>query len=187
VTFRDNEVWSDEKDPKRRSVETLLANSNLSNHERQAALAAGKLGQGVVDGAEAVRSGLAKRGVAQTYVMLEGCPKDLGCTIVLRGADRATLKEVKTALRFLVVAAYSLRLETCYLKERCARLQPAFTETPEYAMSTSLCVDFGNPPDGRKSRPWNGGTSETPPASSSGNVTAFDHQSILITSVWMTQ
>ena len=187
VTFRDNEVWSDFKDPKRRSVETMLAKTDLSNHERQAALAAGKLGQNVVDGAEAVQSGLAKRGVAQTYIMLEGCPKDLGCTIVLRGADRAALKEVKTVLRFLIVAAYSLRLETCYLKERCACIRPDFQETPNYALSTSLCVDLNYPPDGRNSRPWNGGTSETPPPSRSGNVTTLDHQSILITSVWMTQ
>lgn len=187
VTFRDNEIWSDTKDPKRRSVESLLVDSTLSNHERQAALAAGKLGQSVIDGAEAVRSGLAKRGVAQTYVMLEGCPKDLGCTIVLRGADRAALKEVKTVLRFLIVAAYSLRLETCYLKERCARIRPDFVETPEYTLSTSLCVNFGHSPDGRNSRPWNGGTSEAIPTCKSGNVTAFDHQSILITSVWMTQ
>lgn len=187
VTFRDNEVWSDTNDPARRSVQTLLAKTDLSNHDRQAALAAGKLGQNVIDGAEAVQSGLAKRGVAQTYVMLEGCPKHLGCTIVLRGADRAALKEVKTVLRFLIVTAYSLRLETCYFKERCARVRPDFEETPKYSLSTSLCVDFGNPPDGRNSRPWNGGTADAPPVAKSGNVTAFDHQSILITSVWMTQ
>ena len=187
VTFRDNEIWSDKTDAGHRSIPTLLATSTLKNYERQAALAADKLGESVIDGAEAVRSGLAKRGVAQTYVMLEGCPKELGCTIVLRGADRAALKEVKAVLRFLIMTAYNLRLETCYLKERCARLRPDFVETPDFALSTSLCVDFGYPPDGRNSRPWNGGTAEPPPSSKTGIVTAFDHQSILITSVWMTQ
>mmetsp|Transcript_26691 Transcript_26691/g.39732 ORF Transcript_26691/g.39732 Transcript_26691/m.39732 type:complete len:103 (+) Transcript_26691:68-376(+) len=38
---------------------------------------------------------------------------------------------------------------------------------------------------GRKVRPWNGGKSESTQRSISGKITAFDHQSILITSVWM--
>jgi hypothetical protein len=33
---------------------------------------------------DAVTSGLAKRGVVQTYVMIEGCAKELGCTAIVR-------------------------------------------------------------------------------------------------------
>ena len=45
-------------------------------------------------------------------------------------------------------------------------------------------VEFGNPQ--RKARPWNsGGKSGTTSRSLSGKVTALDHQSILISSIWM--
>ena len=36
------------------------------------------------DGTDAVTSGLAKRGVVQTYIMIEGCAKELGCTAIVR-------------------------------------------------------------------------------------------------------
>lgn len=201
VTFRDSEVWvdplNDDSDifndtstatNQQRSIRKLLRTPDLANHERQAALAANVLGDGVVDGAEAVKCGLAKRGVAQTFVMLEGCPKHLGCSVVLRGASRGALKQVKRVFRFLVNVAYNLRLETCYLKERCARIRSDFKVDPKYIFSSSLCVDYGSPPPGRKMvRPWNGGSNENSQRSLSGEITAFDHQSILITSVWMTE
>jgi len=200
ITFRDNEIWIDPLDSDvdiyndtstatnghQRSIRKLLKQKKLSNHERQAALAANVLGDGVVDGAEAVKCGLAKRGVAQTYIMLEGCPKHLGCTVVLRGASRTALKQVKRVFRFLVNVAYNLRLEMSYLKERRARVRPDFKLEPKHNFSSSLCVDYGVPPPGRKMvRPWNG--SESAQRSLSGEITAFDHQSILITSVWMTE
>ena len=61
-----------------------------------------------------------------------------------------------------------------------------YEETLANQFSSSLCVDYGSPPSGRKIRPWNGGNNETAQRSISGNITALDHQSILITSVWMT-
>jgi 1-phosphatidylinositol-3-phosphate 5-kinase len=202
VTFRDNEVWVDHLDhdddifkttsqvtnSQQRSIRNLLRTPDLANHERQAALAANVLGAGVVDGVEAVKAGLAKRGVALTFVMLEGCPKHLGCSVVLRGASRAALKQVKRVFRFLVNVAYNLRLEMSYLKERYARIRPDFQLEPKHIFSSSLCVDYGSPPPGRKMvRPWNGGSNDTSQRSISGEITAFDHQSILITSVWMTE
>jgi len=201
VTFRDNELWADalldnntnentdtsnKGRGRRRSIEALLADPDLSIHDRQAALAAMKLGEGVLDGSEAVKTGLAKRGVAQTYVLLEGCPKSLGCTVVLRGAQRAALKQVKVVFRFLVNVAYNLRLETTFLRERGARIRHDFCVGPKFAQSSSLCVDYGQPPPGKKILPWNGGTTDKIPRLESGEITAFDHQSILITSVWMT-
>jgi 1-phosphatidylinositol-3-phosphate 5-kinase len=203
IVARDNEIWIDQEassstlqkggekasasKSKYRDISKLLRDTKLTNPERQAALAANMLGEGIQDGYEAVKSGLAKRGVAQTYVMLEGCPKDLGCTVVLRGASRAALKQVKVVFRFLVNAAYNLRLETSFLKERCARLQSSYEVKPENLFSSSLCVDYGTPPSNRKIRPWNGGSNnEGSQRSISGQVTAFDHQSILISSVWMT-
>ena len=209
VTFRDNELWTDDMaettaylfdeehdsadavapGTTRKSIPALLQETDLVHHERQAALAASKLGEAVLDGTEAIKRGLAKRGVAQSYVLLEGCPKRLGCTVVLRGATRDALKQVKRVFRLLVNVAYNLRLETSYLRERCARL-PSFTEESRHLQSSSLCVDYGQPAQGRKARPWNGASNNNnklQESSTSGQITAFDHQSILITSVWMTE
>ena len=64
----------------------------------------------------------AQRGA--TYAYLEGCPPELGCTIVLRGADRDTLKHIKEIIRFSVMVAYHLRLEVAYYNDRSAQLNP---------------------------------------------------------------
>ena len=127
-----------------------------------------------------------KRGVAQTYVIIEGCSSNLGCTIVLRGASRPALKEVKRILKFLINVAYNLKLETSYLIGRNATLPNDIDLSKYPPMSSSLCVDYGQPPQGRKAvRPWNGGNMDKLQRSLSGKITALEHQSILISSVWM--
>lgn len=93
---------------------------------------------------------------------------------------------MKMVFRFLVNMAYNLKLETAYFRERSVRIRPNFELRPKYAYSTSLCVDYGAPAQGgKKIRPWNGGN-ESMPRIESGEFTAFDHQAILVTSVWMT-
>ena len=83
-------MWIDENassksiSPAQKRVSVLLSHSHVPNHVRQAALAARQLGEGVFDGTDAVSSGLAKRGVVQTYVMIEGCAKELGCSAIPR-------------------------------------------------------------------------------------------------------
>jgi hypothetical protein len=191
IVARDNESWVNDDSEMtangQHHIQSLLGNKKLSNHERQAALAANMLGEDILDGSEAIQSGLAKRGVTQTYALLEGCPKHLGCTVVLRGANKSALKQIKNVFRFLVSAAYNMKLEMSYLKERCARLNPDYEVQKKNLFSSSFCVDYDSPPNNRKIRPWNGGTNnEGIQRSISGQVTAFDHQSILITSVWMT-
>jgi hypothetical protein len=128
VTFRDNDRWIDSYDEsmapgaedggrsthsktesnhaEKKCVSSLLS-QNLPNHERQAVLAAKRLGEDVLDGNEAVRTGLMKRGVVKTFVMIEGCPKELGCTVIIRGASRPALKQVKKILRFMINAVSS--------------------------------------------------------------------------------
>ena len=204
VSFRDNDVWNNRRETQDRNtpmdkiqriidniddpknVQALLATADLSNHQRQSVLAASLLGEKVHDGSQAVRRGILKRGVAQTYVMIEGCPSHLGCTVVLRGASRAALKEVKLILKFLINVAYNLKLETSYFRGRHAMLPIDYKIPPDPAMSSSLCVDYGTPPQGRKTvRPWNGGRADPMQRSISGKVSALEHQSILISSVWM--
>ncbi|KAJ1435647.1 GroEL-like apical domain-containing protein, partial [Ochromonadaceae sp. CCMP2298] len=64
-----------------------------------------------------------------TYAHMQGCPSERGCSIILRGGDRATLKEVKRILRFSVVVAYHLRLEVAYYNDRCASLPPSMDDS----------------------------------------------------------
>jgi 1-phosphatidylinositol-3-phosphate 5-kinase len=56
-------------------------------------------------------------GKKKTYIYLSGCPKELGCTIVLRGADMATLTRMKRITEFMVYVVYNLKLETCLMRD----------------------------------------------------------------------
>lgn len=53
-----------------------------------------------------------------TYAYLEGCPPELGGTIILRGAGRKILSEVKRIISFSIMLAYHLRLEVSYYTDR---------------------------------------------------------------------
>ena len=45
------------------------------------------------------------------YLMFfEGCPRPLGCTVLLRGASTEELNSVKKVIQFAVFAAYHLAL-----------------------------------------------------------------------------
>ena len=208
VSFRDDDVWRKKnpgEEPRSKgdaneaankinnlvenlddkgNIDAVLATAELNYHQRQAILAANMLGNKVHDGGEAVKSGIAKRGVSSTYVMIEGCNPPLGCTVVLRGASRRALKQVKTLFNFLLNAAYNIRLETSYFRDRRTKLPESYVSPSGPIVSSSLCVDYGLPQSGRKVRPWNGGGNHIQ-RSLSGKITALDHQSILISSVWM--
>ena len=56
-------------------------------------------------------------GRKKTYVYLSGCPKDLGCTIALRGASMPVLTQMKRITEFMVYIVYNLKLETCLMRD----------------------------------------------------------------------
>ncbi|KAF2197652.1 hypothetical protein GQ43DRAFT_483976 [Delitschia confertaspora ATCC 74209] len=56
-------------------------------------------------------------GSKKTYIYLSGCQKDLGCTIVLRGADTETLRRLKRITEFMCYVVYNLKLETCLMRD----------------------------------------------------------------------
>ena len=64
----------------------------------------------------------------KTYMFLSGCAKELGCTIVLRGDDDATLAKMKRITEFMIYVVYNLKLETCLMRDEFASI-PANTET----------------------------------------------------------
>ncbi|KAJ5174982.1 uncharacterized protein N7482_000859 [Penicillium canariense] len=61
-------------------------------------------------------------GRKKTYMYISGCPKELGCTIVLRGGDEEILGKVKQITEFMVYVVYNLRLETNLMRDEFAKL-----------------------------------------------------------------
>ncbi|KAL8746472.1 MAG: hypothetical protein Q9190_001506 [Brigantiaea leucoxantha] len=59
-------------------------------------------------------------GKRKTYMFLSGCAKELGCTIVLRGADHDTLVKIKQITDFMIYVVYNLKLETCLMRDEFA-------------------------------------------------------------------
>ena len=64
----------------------------------------------------------------KTYMFLSGCPKQLGCTIVLRGADDTVLSKVKKITEFMTYVTYNLKLETSFMRDEFAQM-PVYEET----------------------------------------------------------
>ncbi|RAL61864.1 hypothetical protein DID88_002927 [Monilinia fructigena] len=56
-------------------------------------------------------------GRKKTYIFLSGCPKELGCTIALRGASMPVLAKMKQITEFMVYVVYNLKLETCLMRD----------------------------------------------------------------------
>ncbi|CAA6663840.1 unnamed protein product [Spirodela intermedia] len=57
---------------------------------------------------------------SKTLMFLEGCPKPLGCTILLKGAHSDELKRLKRVVHYTVFAAYHLILETSFFADQRA-------------------------------------------------------------------
>lgn len=56
-------------------------------------------------------------GRRKTYMRFEGCNREMGCTIILRGGDSETLQRIKHVTRFLTFVVRSLKLETHLWKD----------------------------------------------------------------------
>ena len=56
-------------------------------------------------------------GQRKTYMRFEGCNRDMGCTIILRGGDLETLRRIKKVTRFLTFIVRNLKLETHLWKD----------------------------------------------------------------------
>ncbi|KAG8380214.1 hypothetical protein BUALT_Bualt07G0170100 [Buddleja alternifolia] len=78
-------------------------------------------------------AGQAGKKLVKTLMYFEGCPKPLGCTILLRGASGDELKKVKHVVQYGVFAAYHLALETSFLADEGASL-------PELPLNSPITV-----------------------------------------------
>ncbi|KAK3121755.1 hypothetical protein QOZ80_8BG0660460 [Eleusine coracana subsp. coracana] len=87
----------------------------------------------------------------KTLMFFEGCPRRLGCTVLLRGSCREELKRIKRAVQLAVFAAYHLSLETSFFADEGATL-PKFPSRPVLMESDPRnCADIyfaGSPPVG---------------------------------------
>ena len=59
-------------------------------------------------------------GKKKTFLFFDGCPRDLGGTIVLRGGDIDTLKKIKMITKFMSFVVYNLKLETYLMRDEFA-------------------------------------------------------------------
>ncbi|KAB8336681.1 hypothetical protein FH972_020992 [Carpinus fangiana] len=70
--------------------------------------------------------------VKKPYIFVAGCQRDLGCTILLRGADKKTLSNLKWITEFMCFVVYNLKLETCLMRDEFVAIpsmRPAHEDT----------------------------------------------------------
>lgn len=67
-------------------------------------------------------------GRKKTCMYLSGCPKQLGCTIVLRGDEEDVLVKIKRIMEFMVYVVYNLKLETCLMRDEFAQIPSSTTD-----------------------------------------------------------
>ncbi|OAX80882.1 hypothetical protein ACJ72_04778 [Emergomyces africanus] len=86
----------------------------------------------------------------KTYMYISGCPKELGCTIVLRGAESGLLMKIKRITEFMVYVVYNLKLETCLMRDEFAKIPsspPDTSLTPKTSAPSSITDSNGQRSD----------------------------------------
>ncbi|EEA21986.1 Mitochondrial distribution and morphology protein 12 [Talaromyces marneffei ATCC 18224] len=95
-------------------------------------------------------------GRRKTYMYISGCAKELGCTIVLRGANGEVLSRVKRITEFMVYVVYNLKLETCLMRDEFAKIPtvddfsnglPSSTGEKSATAKTSLTSEIATVPE----------------------------------------
>ncbi|KAJ3029837.1 1-phosphatidylinositol-3-phosphate 5-kinase [Rhizophlyctis rosea] len=61
-------------------------------------------------------------GYRKSFLYFEGCPRELGCTLMLRGANVETLAKLKQIADLMAFVVYNLKLETFLFRDQYAAL-----------------------------------------------------------------
>uniref|UniRef100_A0A0D9VV05 1-phosphatidylinositol-3-phosphate 5-kinase n=1 Tax=Leersia perrieri TaxID=77586 RepID=A0A0D9VV05_9ORYZ len=91
-----------------------------------------------------VNSNNTAKKMPKTMMFFEGCPKPLGCTVLLKGGSLDELKKIKHVVQYGIFAAYHLALETSFLADEGATLP----ETPLKSPLTVALPDNRSTADG---------------------------------------
>ncbi|PIN09518.1 Phosphatidylinositol-4-phosphate 5-kinase [Handroanthus impetiginosus] len=83
---------------------------------------------------------------SKTLMFFEGCPRRLGCTVVLRGSSREELKKVKNVVQYAIFAAYHLSLETSFLADEGASLPKIGVKSPHFTPGKMTLDEVDVPP-----------------------------------------
>lgn len=83
-------------------------------------------------------------GRRKTYMRFEGCNREMGCTIILRGGDIDILRRVKKVTRFVAFMVRNLRLETHLWKDSVITL-PILTKTATPDSPSSVPANRADP------------------------------------------
>jgi len=82
---------------------------------------------------------------ARTLMIFDGCPRPLGCTVLLRGGSAAELTKVKRVVKHAVLAAYHAMLEGAFVAEELAlaevALAPAGSTLDDLALAVRSAVE----------------------------------------------
>lgn len=93
----------------------------------------------------------------KTFMRFEGCSRETGCTIILRGGDVDTLKKVKKIASFVVFIVRNLKMETYLWKDHVLTLPPLTAEAapdpfrPRVLSSSSMFTLSGLQPSNSSS------------------------------------
>lgn len=83
-------------------------------------------------------------GRRKTYMRFEGCNRDMGCTIILRGGDIDTLRRIKKVTRFLTFIVRNLKLETHLWKDTVTSLPPPNSQGIPVTVSRLLHINVSS-------------------------------------------
>lgn len=88
--------------------------------------------------------------IRKTFIWISGCQPDLGCTIVLRGAEMETLRQIKRITEFMCYVVYNLKLETCLMRDEFVLIPSSISTTkstpPNLNIATSKTADVAQAP-----------------------------------------
>ncbi|EER42653.1 conserved hypothetical protein [Histoplasma capsulatum H143] len=116
----------------------------------------------------------------KTYMYISGCLKELGCTIVLRGAESDLLMKIKRITEFMVYVVYNLKLETCLMRDEFAKIPsspPNTTSTAKTSAASSITDDLSTTtrdPTSSQSGVTDGAKSGTELTTSQGSISVSD-------------